>query len=109
MRKVLTIVKKELRRFFTDRRMLLSLLLPGIVLYLVYSLMGNVMGDALGTGEDYVFNVGINSSTTITQTALDSSGLNYRLIDGLSESDGQEKVKEETAHVHQEIGQSGHL
>ena len=100
MRKVLTIVKKELLRFFTDRRMLLSLVLPGIVLYLVYSLMGNVMGSALGTGKDYVYKVGINSSTSITQTVLDSSGFNYRLIDGLSEADGQKKVKNKELDIY---------
>lgn len=100
MRKVLTIVKKELLRFFTDRRMLLSLVLPGIVLYLVYSLMGNVMGSALGTGKDYVYKVGINSSTSITQMVLDSSEFNYRLIDGLSEVDGQKKVKNKELDIY---------
>ncbi len=45
-----TVMKKELRRFFGDRRMVLTVLLPGILIYVIYSLMGgalmdNIMGD----------------------------------------------------------------
>ena len=36
MSNILIIMKKELKRFFTDKRMLLSLFLPGIILYLIY-------------------------------------------------------------------------
>ena len=42
MRNILVIFKKELKRFFTDRRMLLSMFLPGILIYAVYTLMGNL-------------------------------------------------------------------
>ena len=38
---VITVMKKEFNRFFTDRRMVLTtLLMPGIMIYLLYSLMG---------------------------------------------------------------------
>ena len=38
---VITVMKKELNRLFTDRRMVLTtLLMPGIMIYLLYSLMG---------------------------------------------------------------------
>lgn len=60
MRNILVIIKKELKRFFTDRRMLISLFLPGIILYLVYSLMGNVMGDVFSADEEHVYKVAIN-------------------------------------------------
>ena len=36
---VLTIMKKELRRFFGDRRMLLTIILPGLLIYIIYSLI----------------------------------------------------------------------
>ena len=60
MSNILTIIKKELKRFFTDKRMLVSLFLPGLVLYLVYSLMGNFIGGALTVGADYEYKIGIN-------------------------------------------------
>ncbi len=63
MRNVLIIIKKELKRFFTDRRMLLALFLPGIVIYLVYSLMGNFIGGVVSTDENYCYQIGVIESS----------------------------------------------
>ena len=47
---VLTIIKKEFQRFFGDRRMLLTtVLLPGLMIYVIYSLMGSFMSDRFST------------------------------------------------------------
>ena len=43
MKNILIIFKKELKRFFTDRRMLLSMFLPGILIFVMYTLMGKLM------------------------------------------------------------------
>ena len=45
MKTILTVLKKELRRFFTDSRMLTSIFLPGILIYVIYSLLGSVVMD----------------------------------------------------------------
>lgn len=47
MRNIKTVFLKELKRFFTDPRMLLALFLPGIMIFVVYSFMGELMGNAL--------------------------------------------------------------
>ncbi len=66
MKNVWIIMKKELTRFFTDKRMLLSLILPAIVIYGVYSLMGNFMTDQFTVDEDYTYQVYIeNQSETL--------------------------------------------
>ena len=57
MNNILTIIKKELRRFFTDKRMLISFILPGLIIYILYSVMGSFMGDAFMPSEDYTYNV----------------------------------------------------
>ena len=47
---VLTIIRKEFQRFFGDRRMLLTtVLLPGVMIYVIYSLMGSFMSDRFST------------------------------------------------------------
>lgn len=61
MNNLWTIIKKELRRFFTDRRMLVSLLLPGVMIYLLYTVMGDVMQNNLGQSEDQVYLVKIDN------------------------------------------------
>ena len=50
---VLTIMKKELARFFGDKRMVVSILMPGVLIYIMYAFMGNAMGSAFGMDEDY--------------------------------------------------------
>lgn len=57
MKNVLTIIKKELRRFFTDRRMLLSLILPGLIIFLVYSVMGEFIEKQSTVAEDYKYEI----------------------------------------------------
>lgn len=48
-------MKKELARFFGDRRLVITtLLLPGCMIYLVYSLLGNIMMKSLLPEETYV-------------------------------------------------------
>ena len=56
MRNIWTIMKKEFDRFFKDKRMVMStLLLPGLMIYFVYSIMGTAMGSQFMTEEEYVY------------------------------------------------------
>lgn len=50
MKNILTIMKKELKRFFGDRRMLLSLILPGLIVFVLYTIMGQFIG-SIGKGD----------------------------------------------------------
>ncbi len=48
MKAVITIIKKEFRRFFGDPRLLLTtIFLPGLVLFAVYSALGAVFNNLL--------------------------------------------------------------
>jgi len=51
---VLTIIKKELARFFGDRKLVASILLPGVLIYVMYTFMGSAMSDMFSTDESYV-------------------------------------------------------
>lgn len=55
MRNIFTIIKKELRRFFTDKRMVASLILPGVLIFAIYSLMGGFMEGLTTVEDDYVY------------------------------------------------------
>lgn len=51
---IFTIFKKELARFFGDRRLMVSILMPGFLIYIMYSFMGDAMGDMYSVEEDFV-------------------------------------------------------
>ena len=50
---IFTIMKKELSRFFGDKRLVISILIPGVLVYVLYCFMGDAMGDAFGVDDDY--------------------------------------------------------
>ncbi|MDE6597889.1 MAG: ABC transporter permease subunit [Clostridia bacterium] len=54
MKSVFTIVKKEFARFFKDKRMVITVLLPGLLIYAIYSLMGTFFADSK-TDENYKY------------------------------------------------------
>lgn len=52
---MLTIIKKEFARFFWDKRTVFTtVFLPGIMIYILYSLMGNIMTEQFTTQDDFV-------------------------------------------------------
>ena len=57
MKKILATFRKELRRVFTDQRMLFTLLLPGLMIYILYSVMGGINERVFSIDEDHVFTI----------------------------------------------------
>lgn len=53
MKSILTIVKKEFSRFFKDKRMILAIFIPGLLIFVLYSLMGAVTDKIGKTDEGY--------------------------------------------------------
>lgn len=54
----LTVLKKELARFFGDRRLVFSsIILPGLLIFVMYSLMGTAMKSFLSVDDTYVYTV----------------------------------------------------
>ena len=50
---VLAVMNKEFARFFRDRRMVIMILLPAVLIYLVYTFMGTAMASVFSPDEDY--------------------------------------------------------
>ncbi len=68
--KLLALIKKELVRFFRDPKLLLTMILPGLVIFLIYSIMGEVMWNMTPTYEFQVEKVG---SSVILEGFLDEA------------------------------------
>jgi len=52
---VLTVIRKEFARFFKDRRMVFtSLILPGLMIYVIYSFLGDAMQSMFMPSEEHV-------------------------------------------------------
>ena len=58
MSNIWSVMRKEFARFFKDKRMVVSsFLLPGLMIYLVYSIMGSAMGSQFNTEDDYKYKI----------------------------------------------------
>lgn len=70
---------KEMRRLFTSWRMVMSLYLPGIVLFIVYQFMGNIMTSSLSGKqyEDTEFVIAYSSNFGKSETHGEPTLLSY--------------------------------
>ncbi len=57
MKKIKATVLKELRRVFTDQRMLFTLVLPGVMIYILYSVIGGINEQIFSVDDDHVFQI----------------------------------------------------
>ena len=52
---IITVMKKEFTRFFTDRRMVLTtLLMPGLMIYVLYSFMGSGLSTKFDSSKEHI-------------------------------------------------------
>jgi len=56
---LITIIKKEFARFFGDKRMVLTALMPGVLIYAMYSFMGDGMSQMYEPEDNYVYEINV--------------------------------------------------
>ena len=107
MKNILAIMKKELRRFFGDKRMIATLILPGLLIYVIYSLMGGALSENLACGgEDTEYRVLTHGSSELISAVTLNSGMNityYRCPDCTEEHDPatiSKAINEEGFHAY---------
>ena len=68
------IMRKEFNRFFTDRRLVMTaIILPGLMIYLLYSFMGNAMSDMYSVEDDFAPTVyAVNAPDSIAALAQEA-------------------------------------
>lgn len=79
MKDVLVVIKKELYRFFSDKRLFLTvILLPGLMIYLMYSLMGSAITN-ITDEEDVEYIIVSENAPESFSTYLSNLEINYSL------------------------------
>lgn len=99
MRNVMTIMKKELRRFFTDKRLLVSLILPGVLIFVLYSLMGRLFGSMVNTDADHVYGIYVVNAPSDFGDTVASLGIKYEITSPESDEKALEDVKKGDADI----------
>ncbi len=95
--KLLALMKKEFLRFFRDPRLIVTMLLPGILIYVIYSLMGSFMNEE----PKYEFKVLLSGDSAVVAQAETAIGVMENMTVEFEKTDdtqtAKDKVKNEEA------------
>lgn len=104
MKTLWTIIKKELKRFFTDKRTLISIFLPGIALYLLYSVMGSFISSK---NEEFTTikeaNICLVNEPEEFKEFFENDmfkNANVQHFNDLSEEEAKKKIEDEELHLY---------
>ena len=80
---IYTIFRKEMARFFRDKRLVITtLLLPGIMIFIMYTFMGNMMRQQFSVADDYVAKVYVKNLPESVDGKLDKQMLEVKSVEG---------------------------
>lgn len=86
---------KELKRVFSDRRIVFSaFILPAISIYILYSLMGTMMGDMLSDTKEHVPSIAVYNSPESFLKHYENSELDTDMTIGFESDHFDEKLDE---------------
>ncbi|MGM9873780.1 MAG: ABC transporter permease [Bacilli bacterium] len=70
MKKTFILIKRELKKFFTNKRLLMAMFFPGILIFVVYSLIGNLMNSIKQeeVSKDYKYNIALTNNYSLDDT-----------------------------------------
>ena len=78
---IMTVMKKECSRIINDRRLFFStVLLPGVLIFIVYNFMGVFMGNLFVVEEDYIYEVHAINLPSSIEEKLSDPALRIELI-----------------------------
>ncbi|MEG0076977.1 ABC transporter permease [Anaerorhabdus sp.] len=79
MRNILTIIKKELARFFKDRKLVFTtVLFPGLMIYLLYSFMGSGFLSKIEGDDTYIPKIYVSEMPSVLEPMFVETKFDYR-------------------------------
>ena len=93
MNKITAIVKKELFRFLTDKKLMLTtVFLPGLMIYAIYSFMGDGMMNMFEADEDYKPQTAVYHLPDSLNTRFNTLYMDMVDVEDLSAEEAKEKI-----------------
>lgn len=101
MRKdMFTIIKKEFARFFGDKRLVFTtVLMPGLLIYVLYSFMGKGMMNEFSTDDDYVAKAYVQNMPEELAPVLESLSAEWTQVSETQAEDVKVQIGEKEADV----------
>lgn len=106
---IFTIMRKEFARFFGDKRLVITtLILPGLLIYVIYSFMGSGMESVFMPSDDEPTEIyAVNMPSTVRAALSQStSKINITDTDKLSDEEIRQRIHEGDADIYVEFPES---
>lgn len=95
---MLTIIRKEFARFFGDKRMIFTtVLMPGLTIYILYSVMGRGMAKEFGTDDTYVASAYVQNMPEGLSPVFRNLAVEWTEIPGAEADAAKQAVKDKKA------------
>lgn len=94
--KLLALIKKEFHRFFHDPRLIATMLLPGVIIFLLYSVIGTVIGSMTESDVRYdykVYLVGESQAVAAIEGAVKSANCTVEWLKTEDRNRAREEVE----------------
>lgn len=90
---IITIMKKELARFFGDSRMVMTtILLPGLMIFLMYNFMGDAISSQVSVDEEYQMKIAAVNLPASIEKMAEQGDLEVKDMDADQEKKAKEQV-----------------
>ncbi len=97
---MLTIIRKEFARFFKDRSLVITtILLPGFLIFLIYSFMGDGMMKEFSTDENYVAKAYVQNMPDELSPAFDQLSAEWTVVSDSEIEDTKALIQNKEADV----------
>lgn len=98
---ILTIMKKEFHRFFSDKRMVFTtIIMPGLMIFVLYSFMGDAMQSQFATEEDYQYEIYATNLPASVEQGMKEMNWSISDSDSLSSEDIKKELEEKKADLY---------
>ena len=96
---LITIIKKEFARFFGDKRMVLTAILPGILIYMMYTFMGSGMSEMQEVDDDYLYEINVVNMPQTFAFLEEVEGVEIIKLDAKDEDSVKDSIREDVADI----------
>lgn len=96
---LLTIIKKEFARFFGDKRMVFTAIMPGILIYALYSFMGDGMSQMYVPDEGYIYEINVVNMPQSMAFLEEIEGVELNKIEAQEAESVKEAISEDEADI----------
>ena len=94
-----TIMKKEFARFFGDKRMIMTAIMPGILIYVLYTFMGSGFSEMYATDEDYVYQVNVVNMPQVMAGISEIENINIANVEETEIEDIKTQIREDATEL----------